>query len=207
MSHMNRKALAGHTIDLDLLSEFPAILDVGCRGFDFSSGIVFWRPQSLIVALEPDPAVKPIGWELHERFTFLRYALVGDEREKARYARYSTGEGNFLTDLPEYYGAEFIEVPCMNIAWLMRILHIAHFDVVKLDCEGSEFGILENWPGPIASQISVEFHDSGYTPGYGPDYDYGPMFRRLKGFGYKIVQHELSKQGDGTGHWDSLLVL
>lgn len=147
------------------------------------------------------PSDAPDGCE------FIQTALVGDQRKRVKYADYSTGEGNFVTDLESYYDARILDISCTNIKHLMAFSSIEHFDVVKLDCEGSEFGILENWPGPIATQISVEFHDSGYTPGYGPDYDYKPMFERLKGFGYKIVQHELSKQGDGTAHWDSLLVL
>lgn len=198
---MNLRSFANHTVDVDLLGPEPTILDVGCRGFDFTRLILDYAPLSRVISMDADPAVTTDEGE------YLCRALVGDVRETARFARYSTGEGNFITDLPEYYGATFIKVLCITIDMLMHICKVEHLDVVKLDCEGSEFGILENWPGPIATQISVEFHDSGYTPGYGPDYDYGPMFERLKGFGYKIVQHELSKQGDGTGHFDSLLVL
>jgi len=196
---MNLKALAGHTIDLDALPEAPTVLDVGCRGFDFVHAVLNERPLANIVGLDPGLDV----WTDTEHCQFLALALVGDGRKRAKYADYSTGEGNFITDLESYYDARIREVDCIDISELA----IKHWDVVKLDCEGSEFGILENWPGPIASQISVEFHDSGYTPGYGPDYDYVPLFKRLAGFGYRVVKHDLSKQGEGIAHWDSLLVL
>lgn len=203
---MNLRSFANHTVDLDLLPEASVVLDVGCRGWDFTNEVLSVRPGAWVIGFDPDtklwPQNPPQGCE------FINFALVGEANQLvSRYASYSTGEGNFLTDLDAYYDAKMVMVSCTNISTFMKGRQLMYFDVVKLDCEGSEFGILENWPGPIATQISVEFHDSGYTPGYGPDYDYGPMFERLKGFGYKIVQHELSKQGDGTGHFDSLLVL
>ncbi len=206
--------LANHSVDLDLLSDIPTVLDVGCRGFDFTREILAIRPGARVIGMDPDVAILSSYFRAKQNpemdsFKLMSFALVGDQRKTARYASYSTGEGNFLTDLATYYNATFTEVPCMTISdltygrwWLAK-----YWDLVKLDCEGSEFGILENWPGPIAQQISVEFHDSGYTPGYGPDYDYTPMFSRLAGFGYHVRQHERSKQGDGTGHWDSLITL
>jgi len=203
---MNLKALAGHTIDLDALPESPTVLDVGCRGWDFATAILQERPHAQVVGMDPDTQIR----REDAPCAFVRLALVGDDRTTARYASYSTGEGNFVTDLDSYYDAKIFHVPCVNLGRLMRYItgvSIKHWGVVKLDCEGSEFGILENWPGPIASQISVEFHDSGYTPGYGPDYDYVPLFKRLAGFGYRVVKHDLSKQGEGIAHWDSLIVL
>ena len=81
------------------------------------------------------------------------------------------------------------------------------YAVVKLDCEGSEFGILENWPHRMADQISVEFHDyldrARWKDKYFADLFAGPLKD------YRVVQHELTPVGPGNtmGHWDSLLVL
>jgi methyltransferase family protein len=89
----------------------------------------------------------------------------------------------------------------------MRDYRVDHWDLIKLDCEGSEFGILENWPGPVARQISVEFHD---WTGPWAERAAGDYYERLFAGplkDYEVVQHELSKQGEGIGHWDSLLRL
>jgi hypothetical protein len=83
--------------------------------------------------------------------------------------------------------------------------------VVKLDCEGEEFSILENWPGPIATQISVEFHD--FTGPRRALVDEGYYENKLWPHlcqWYKVVKHDwVDLRGEPAycGHWDSLLVL
>jgi hypothetical protein len=81
-----------------------------------------------------------------------------------------------------------------------------HFDLIKLDCEASEFPILENWPGPIATQISVEFHDYVHKSKWDAAY-FARLFESLGRFGYRVIQHEEFELGGGWGHWDSLLAL
>ncbi len=85
----------------------------------------------------------------------------------------------------------------------MKVLDVTYWDLVKLDCEGSEFEILENWPGRIATQISVEFHDGADAAR--DDAYFETLFAKLPD--YEIVQHEKFKQGAWIGHWDSLLRL
>ncbi len=204
---MNLRSLAGHTVDLDRLPEIPLVLDVGSRNFDFTLSIKRERPHARVIALDPDPIIPhPIHlWNV----TFMPVALVHDDRQTSRYASYSTGEGNMLTDLESYYDAKMLNVPCINILKLMRLFGISGWDLVKLDCEGSEFDILANWPGPIADQISVEFHDG--HPQLEGDHriERGKYFVNLWSHlaGYRVVQHEIFKQGDWYGHWDTLLTL
>lgn len=203
MTQVHLQSIDGHTFDAERLPDRAAVLDVGCRGFGFTKYIRKLRPQALIYALDPGPDIKDPGGLCY----FARLALVGDNRTTSKYADYSTGEGNFLKANSEpYYDARIIDVDCINITELMRFTR-PHWDLVKLDCEGSEFQILEMWPGPIADQISVEFHDFDRREQYGDAY-YESLFARLAGFGYRVVQHELSDiSGRGAvGHWDTLLV-
>lgn len=197
------KLSGDHTIDESLLPEAPIVLDVGARGFGFCRDILAIRPDARVIALEPDPEVDD---PQIQGISFHRVALVHDSRHTSLYASFSTGEANFLTDnVPGY--AKSNRVDCINITELMDVLRITHWDAVKLDCEGSEFGILENWPGPIATQISIEFHDFQSRARYHDAY-----FDRLFNGAlrdYRVIQHELTPVGpDNTmGHWDSLLVL
>jgi FkbM family methyltransferase len=204
---VNLKTIAGHTIDTDLLNgPLPFVLDVGCRGFDFTQGILELNPHANIIALDPDPVIEdPRLARVH----YVRKALVHDDRKEYGYASYSTGEGNFLTNQKSYYDAKMIRVPCTNIVEVMAEQNITHWDLVKLDCEGSEFDILTHWPGPIATQISVEFHD-GHPDEYSSTREsyrkyYEELWERLRPYGYQVVQHELFKQGNWYGHWDTLL--
>jgi FkbM family methyltransferase len=203
---MNLQSLASHTVDIDLLPEEPIVLDVGCRWFDFTRGILAHRPEAQIIAFDASSDVKKDGDLPARQVQFSKCALVGDSRFSTNFAEGIAGDGggNFVLDADHHGDYRIVRVPCSNIKDTMHYFGIKHFDCVKLDCEGSEFGILENWPGPIATQISVEFHD--WT---GPWKQHGceKAISVLDSFGYKMVQHELSKQGTGIGHWDSLFVL
>lgn len=204
---MNRVTLAGHTIDESILPKAPSVLDVGCRGCDFITAILEIRPEANIIGL--DPGEMSAGLRPGEAYRVAPYrvlpiALVGDDRKEARYCEYSTGEGNFLTDLLEYYDATFRTVRCRNIATVLEMFGVDVLDVLKLDCEGSEYEIISAMKRAPAKQISVEFHDSGYTPGFGQEHTYKAV-RWLQALGYEIIQHEITQLGAGVGHWDSLL--
>ncbi len=200
---MNLVSLASHTVDLDLIPDAPIVLDVGCRDFDFTNQFRRRKSASTVIALDPSPDVSIISTA---ETWFMQLALVGKERNMALLAMHSSGEGNFLCDDVPWY-ADAAAVKCITLPALMEECRVKFWDVVKLDCEGSEFGILENWPGPVARQISIEFHDwTGPWEGYVAGDYYERLFAGpLKE--YEVVQHELSKQGEGVGHWDTLLRL
>lgn len=206
---MNLVSLASHTVDLDLLPEAPIVLDAGCRWFDFGERIRAQRQAARIIGI--DPARDVFGREGEERsdlVTFLNIALVGRGHAQQRLAHFSTGEGDFLTTQGYFPGwdkqPEIYEVECLTIKELMIQEGVKHWDLVKLDIEGSEFDVLENWPGAIATQISVEFHDWQKPERRAESY-YDRLLQTMPW--YRFVKHELSKQGEGVGHWDSLLVL
>jgi len=210
---MNLQTLASHTIDVDLVPDIPQVLDVGCRWFDFTRQIIDRWPAARITALDPsfdvlhlmslfpqERAIKHLHW--------YELALVGDRRNTARFGIGIAGDGagNLVLEPGQTAAGDrrIVEVQCCDILELSARTLVEHWDIVKLDCEGSEFGILENWPGPIATQISVEFHDCE-KPRYRSETYYDWLWQRLPW--YRAVKHELSKNGAGWGHWDTLLVL
>jgi FkbM family methyltransferase len=204
---MNLQSLASHTIDVDLLPDAPVILDVGCRWFDFTRGVLAHRPKARVIALDPSsdviwPPDLPEG-QVH----FSHVALVGGDEFSTNFAEGIAGDGggNFALTAESHGDYRIRRVLCMNMDKLMHSHQVKRFDVIKLDCEGSEFEILENLPGPIATQISVEFHDCWKKEIRDGDYYERLMKDKLPW--YRLVQHALSVQGTGTGHWDSLLCL
>lgn len=203
---MNLQALASHTIDVDLLPEEPIVLDVGCRWFDFTRGVLAWRPKARVICLDPSSDVK-CDSDLPLHVSLLHLALVGDNRLQTNFAEGIAGDGggNFALDAASHGDYRIRKVLCTNIQKLMHGYSIKLFDAVKLDCEGSEFGILENWPGPIATQISVEFHDCWKKEIRDGEYYDKLLAEKLPW--YRLVQHPLFQQGTAVGHWDSLLCL
>jgi hypothetical protein len=213
----------GHTLDLDLLPDAPVILDAGCSGFGFSTDVLKMYPRARVIAVDPNPMMEQPNLPGCEYF---QVALVGSNVTQSGYVRDPEGDGggNFLApiDSPkdkvtrpgcnwDFTRFELHKVMCYNIQALMAVCNVTHWDAVKLDIEELEFQVLEKWPGPIATQISVEFHD--FT---------GPIFHSVQaGYyertlwphlfqWYRIARHELMDlDGDPKhlGHWDSLLVM
>jgi len=190
---MNLVTIADHTFDEALLPEKPYVLDVGCRGTVFIEGLAECRPLVRYYGIDPDETIS------HGHAV----ALVGSGEVERQYARFSTGEGNHLGSGYGIPDCSPIAVPCVSLQALMKLWRVPIWDLVKLDCEGSEFDILEHWPGPVATQISVEFHDA-LNPGRWNDEYFAWLFSQLRD--YEVVRHERTQQGGAWGHWDSLLV-
>lgn len=201
---------AEHSIDLSLLPMRPVVLDVGCRGFEFDVELLKLAPFARIIALDPDPTIedpKIAG------ITFIRKAVT--ERDVEGVVWQGPGEAAFICGNrgEPGYGVgvlrpeESAQVLNTTIEKLMAEHGIGHWDLVKLDCEGSEFGILENWPGPIATQLSVEFHDFAYPTRWNEEY-FDKLFAGPLAI-YERLLFGLTPLGPGNsmGHWDTVLAL
>lgn len=195
----------GHSYDESLLTPGGWALDVGARGGEFTD-----RMGQLglnVIAMEPDESASYERCPFHN-LLWLEMALVGNpETEWAMYAGWSDGTGNQLIDVRPEHAETFYEVPCITIAGLMEHYGVPRFDIVKLDCEGSEYDILWNWPRHAAVQLSVEFHDFlGMRPRetYYEELFAGPLRD------YDVVQHEwtpLCAENPVENYWNSLFIL
>lgn len=191
-----------HTVDLDRLTPGGWVLDVGCRFFDLTK--CFSILGCKVLAIDPSHIVEDPQME---HVIFERCALVGDpsvtsavfsDSHDAAHLVY--GHRSPTPHVPQY------TVPCFSIEKLMAKYKIEHFDVVKLDCEGAEFDILKRWPGPIATQISVAFHDFVNPAWCKAAY---PELLAHIGQWYETVQHEpYVRHGHPTPcYWDSLFTV
>lgn len=193
----------GHSYDEELLPEGGWALDVGARCFKFSNHMA--RMGMHVIALEPDRSVE---YEGSRDIRMLNLAMVGTPGfSDAMYAGWGDGSGNHLTGERPEHAETYYSVPCLSIGSVMASHRVKQFDIVKLDCEGSEYDILWNWPRHAAVQISVEFHDFlGLRP---RDSFYDELFAGpLRD--YEIVRHEwrpLCAENPVMNYWDSLFIL
>lgn len=214
---MNLVTLAEHTVDEELLPEAPVVFDVGCRWFSFAGEIRRVRPEARVICFDPDPLVaqdvKVLEYEFYQNGLVGRSALAGRPEIPAgtgRLFRYLDGVSDFIEGLAcEHYtkahadySGDFVNVSLLDVEQAMKACGVSHLDLIKLDCECSEFSILGEWPGPIATQLSIEFHDWADRTKWGNSYFDALFAGPLKD--YRVVQHEWH---GSYAHMDSLLVL
>ncbi len=143
---MQLKTLATHTVDIERLTPFGGIvIDAGCRDFDFAEEMAV--RGFTVHCFDPAPDVDYMG--ARTNIIFHKWALVGVGKE-GDLKMVVAGNGSRLSPQAEF------PVYAHSLSTLKIIRQIA---CVKLDVEGSEYDILLTWPGPIADQVTVEFHE------------------------------------------------
>lgn len=192
-----------HSVDFSLLAKGDPVLDVGARGFGFARECA--KRGHFTFCMEPDPTVEfqPISG-----MAFLRKALVGRSKVGSlKYAMHGNGTANALTYTGSTFpdDAEIVSVEAVDIVSLMQSLGIQQWGILKLDVEGAEYEILKELVGPVAKQISVEFHGhTGALERAGGEKVYDEIRKHL-GQWYELVQHEKEdRYCAGPNYWDSL---
>ena len=195
----NLVTIGEHTIDASLLTPRGWVLDAGCRDLTFARGLT--ERGCRVMALDADPTL--VNPKI-ENIDFYHFAIAARR-------------GNFylhLADNPEarclvnadqiVEGQAYVVVMAFTIADLLQMEKAKRFDAVKLDVEGAEYDILRTWPGPVAKQISVEFHEHVKPR---PEKVYDDIFAHL-GQWYDVVQHDKTRRHcTHPNFWDSLMIL
>jgi len=203
---MEISKLGTHSVCPDMINPAGWSMDVGCRGFAFTR--LLQALCSNVLGVDPDPTMEDPGIP---GITYVQKALLSKPRESIPYAMWSTGEGNFCTEVKIPHYASSLSVPCITLQDLMAEHSVSTFEVIKLDCAGAEYELLVNWPGAVAKQISVEYHD--FTGVYDKDttQDYHDRIEAHLSQWYTAVQHEethlLNDPKRPRNFWDSLYVL
>lgn len=187
---MNVQLIHEHSVAVDLLTGGVCI-DVGCRGFGFSEAMRDYGCE--VWAFDMEDFAAPDG------VTYKKMAVSN-----------WTGSGFFKDTLDpqakHLITGSGIPVDVININdLLVEFDSKGYVDVLKLDCEGSEYLILSD-PNfqPIPRQITVEFHEHCHKDLHAKYFN-ACMEILLKH--YVPVKHErYPAYGAGWNWWDSLFI-
>jgi FkbM family methyltransferase len=194
-----------HTYRVDLMKRNDAVLDVGAWKFDFSCAMS--QRGYIVTAMDPLPNAEP-----PQGIRFIKKALVGPEQVGAHHlAAFDNGAADYLlfpgVARPSIGEVEMVD--CIDIKEVMEQTGVKKWGLVKLNCEGAEWDILANWPGPIAKQINVSFHE--HTPLHPEDLEgaYQHILAHLQELGYVPFIHQRSRRHGffEKFFWDSLFIL
>lgn len=185
--------ISGHTIDETLLSD-GCVIDVGCRGFEFSS--YFYGRK--VFCIDPDEQVFDMAYMVRNGLVPI-IAAISDKAGSS--AIYRNGEGTVLKELDPDQGHPF--VPCKTITMddLYKITG-ENVDILKLDCEGAEYMILGDTFQPIPKQLSIEWHRHCLPEMH--DRLYPECKARLLKHYVMIDEVMEPKHGCGENIWDQL---
>ena len=194
----------GHSLLPSLLTPGGVVIDVGARAMDFSREMLARGMR--VIALDADPLIAiPEDLVGRDGFTYLNRAVVPERASRVQFALHDSLIARYVvtSDMPQGPWRA-VSVPAMTILEVIAVSGVCPVEAVKLDCEGSEYGILQKWPGPVAKQITVEFHEHC---GKRSEETYGQILSHI-GQWYDTVQHQITVDPNcEPNYWDSLFVL
>src|SRR3990167_529803 len=172
------------------------VLDAGARGFRFSEWFA-QKGHAPVIAIDADPTYSQ--QPKHEGVTVLHAALLANPDPSYGLRMTEDPEARYVTN-KEPAGT----VPVRTLS--MAQLDIKAWDIVKLNIEGPESDILANWPGPIARQIVVSFHEHCAHAKRGDDAIWKVVQHLSKW--YAVVRHiKDARYCAGENFWNSVFIL
>ena len=178
----------------------PTVIDIGANCGFFDVLLLSKRPKSRILAFEPLPvnvaiinATLNANAGMSKQMQLFPEAVTGNKNGQLE-LHIENSENN--SEIASVY-ADFDErntrkivVPCRSLATILNENGMQTIDLLKMDCEGSEFDILYNTPADSLKKIkyiSAEVHDLD-----GEKRNVGSLSAFLQQHGFKVSSSVLS---------------
>ena len=194
---MSLKTIGGHTFDETLLTD-GVIIDVGCRGFEFTNHFI---RDKKVYAIDPDITIfDPDTMYGYSNRIDMNVAISDKAGQSGIYVN---GEATCLQEIDPDKGHPFIECDTITMDDLYKITG-ENVDILKLDCEGAEYIILGETFNPIPKQISVEFHHH-CVPELHKQHYQSIVEKLSKDY---TIHNDVWEQRHGCGYnfWDTLFI-
>lgn len=184
------ETIAEHTVDLSLLELGADVLDIGCRGFEFTDTLLSKGYNVFAIDIDDFVGRKYVKGAIAD-FD----GIVGIERFQDPQAT------RILKNPPP--GMPTIQ--CMTLKTFSKNCNVDMWGLIKIDVEGAEYPIIMSLDKAPAKQLSIEFH---LHTGIYKQHEVDLMLEKLKSLGYEAVQHVYeARYCAGFNYWDSCFVL
>jgi FkbM family methyltransferase len=146
-----------------------------------------------VYCYEPDPALRQVLFKnvrenrLQERVQVQEAAVVGSGSGEVTFYQ----EGNASGRLDPYEGETGgISVKALTLSEIVLATPIQHVDMLKLDCEGSEYGIILDTPKQVwdrIGRVALEYH-KGQTD---------QIRQRFRELGFRLTRFQAHSESVG----------
>ena len=155
-----------------ILPEKPVVIDIGANAGYFDVLLLSKINRAKIFAYEPLPynidmiksVVKQNVW-LQQNLSFNQKAVTGIKKEKLELFMENTGNNQVVASVfPDFdtRNNSKISVPCISLTDIIEQNNMLQIDLLKMDCEGSEYDIIYNTDKNYVQRIKImvaEVHD------------------------------------------------
>ncbi len=182
-----------HTFDESLLTPNSRVLDIGCRGFNFANYIID-NFGCEVTAIDADPQIRCDNTKIN----FINAVVTSGQQSKMKFFSFGNGTGSYSEECFQQPSVcEVFEIPTYKIE--------PFWDLIKMDCEGAEYGILQSMTSPLAKQMSVEFHE--HTPARKGESIVNDIFVHLSQWYVISGNEKKALHGCESNYWDVLFTL
>jgi len=202
---------------MDILPTDGAILDAGCRGFSLDD-FFYSKLSTRVINVDIDDLENGLPFEIDPVQKTIRAVFSPhgkNNMSKTSYFKLGISNYNGLGEVKpcaidpqatELISSKSPEIPVYvyTTERLKQLLNIEWWDFIKLDVEGEEYQILETGLHPMATQVSVEFHE--HTARAIGKEKLDELLDKLSIWYYIYNRNWESRHGAGFNYWDVLLI-
>lgn len=154
------------------LPQDPVVVDIGANAGFFDFILLSKVPQARIYAFEPMPAnIQRLSntiqknASIKEQIEVYQMAVTGVEKEYLEIFAEDTDDNQVVASVFSGFNksnTKGIRVPCISLETIFRKHQLDKIDVLKMDCEGSEYEIIYKTDPQLIKKIKrmvVEVHD------------------------------------------------
>ncbi len=157
---------------VSILPKNPVIIDIGANAGFFNFILLSKIKEATIFAYEPLPSnvqylknVIQQNRTIQPFLTIKKAAVTGIEKEYLELFMADNADSQVVASVFQNFAIENktkIKVPCISLTQIIVSNNLNQVDLLKIDCEGSEYDILYNTPAAIltkAKHIALEVHN------------------------------------------------